>query len=151
MFLCFGVEAKSFYLIRHAEKLNDGSKDPVLTLKGQLRAQNIAHILSHTGITKVFATEYQRTQMTAKPMADLIGVNVTSYNPSDLLAFAEQMHAQDESVLIVGHSNTTPQLVKLLSGEPVIKLTEADFDYIFQVVIEEGQTSLNILKSLPVH
>lgn len=144
------AQSKSIYLIRHAEKLDDGSKNPVLTIKGQQRAQNLSGILSHAGITQVYATDYHRTQMTAKPLADYLGIEVTLYNPSKLQAFAEQMKVQDESVLIVGHSNTTPELTHLISGKPVIKLEESDFDYIFQVVIKGGQTTLNVLKSLPV-
>ncbi len=151
--LLFGAAAqgKSIYLIRHAEKLDDGSKNPVLTLKGRQRAINLASMLSQAGITKVYATNYHRTQMTAKPMADYLGIEVTSYDPSELSRLAEALKAQDQNVLIVGHSNTTPMLTHLLSGKPMIKLEETDFDFIFQVVIEGEQTTLNILKSLPIN
>ena len=149
--LLFGTiaQSKSIYLVRHAEKADDGSKNPVLTVKGQQRAQNLAAILSAAGISKVYATDYQRTQLTAKPIADLLGIEVTSYNPSDLTAFAEELKMQTDNVLVVGHSNTTPELAHLLSGKPVVKMGETDFDFIFQVVIEGDQTTLNVLKSVP--
>ena len=151
--LLFGAaaESKSLYLVRHGEKANDGTKDPVLTVEGQQRAQNLAHILSHAGISKVYATDYQRTQLTAKPLADLLGIEVTSYNPSQLPAFAEELKAQQDNVLVVGHSNTTPELAHLLSAKPMVKMGEEDFEFILQVVIEGEHRTLNVLKSLPNH
>ena len=150
MFFCAVVQAKSFYLIRHAEKVDDGSKDPVLTLQGQQRALNIAHMLSEAAITQVYATDYQRTQLTAKPLADHLGLPVTIYDPRELTAFADQLKAQEGNVLIVGHSNTTPMLVHLLSGEPAFKMSEAEYDNIYQLVIEAGQITLTQFKSLPM-
>lgn len=150
--LLFGTAAqgRSIYLIRHAEKVDDGSKNPVLTLQGQQRALNIAQILSKAGITQVYATDYQRTQMTAKPLADHLDLEVISYDPRDLPAFAEKLKHQAGNTLVVGHSNTTPELTQLISGKTVVKLEESDFDYIFQLVIEGNQTTLNVLKSIPI-
>jgi broad specificity phosphatase PhoE len=144
------VQSESIYLIRHAEKADDGSKDPMLTIQGQQRAQNIADMLSHANIQHVYATDYQRTQLTAKPLADYLGINVTTYNPSELTAFAEQLKQQKGNALVVGHSNTTPMLTHLLSGKPEIKLAETDFDYMFQVVIDGPHKTLTVLKSLPI-
>jgi len=145
------AQGNSIYLIRHAEKANDGTKDPALTEKGLQRAQNIVQMLSHAGISKVYATDYKRTQMTAQPMADYLGLEVLSYNPSELSVLVQQLKDDQANVLVVGHSNTTPQLAHLLSGEPVVNLTEADFDYLFQVIILGELATLNVLKSSPVN
>ena len=150
LLISFVVQGKSIYLIRHAEKLDDGSKDPALTTEGQQRAQNIADMLSQAKIQHIYATDYQRTQLTAKPMADFLGITVKSYDPRQIPAFAEQLKQQTGNALVVGHSNTTPLLTHLLSGKPVVDLAETDFDYIFQVVIEGEHTTLNIFKSLPI-
>lgn len=144
-----GLQAQTFYLVRHAEKLSDGSKDPQLTNLGQSRAQNLAHILAGAGIKHVYATAYQRTLMTAKPLADYLAIEVTTYDPNDLVSLAETLKLLGDNVLIVGHSNTTPLLTQLISGKAVVELTETDYDYIFQVVIQGQHTTLNILKSLP--
>ena len=98
------AQSKSIYLVRHAEKADDGTKDPVLTDAGQQRAKNLAVILSAAGIKKVYATDYQRTQLTAKPLADRLGITVTSYNPSDLTDFAEELKMQTDNVLVVGRT-----------------------------------------------
>ncbi len=147
--LCTLTQATTFYLVRHAEKLDDGSKDPVLTLAGQARAKHLASMLANTDITAVYATDYQRTQLTAKPLADFLGITVTSYDPSYLPAFAEQLKQQGNNALVVGHSNTTPMLTFLLSGQATIGLDEADYDNIFQVSLSGDQARLTRLRSLP--
>jgi len=38
-------------------------------------------------------------------------------------------------VLVVGHSNTVPEIVKALSGITVPAITDAEYDHIFVVVI----------------
>ncbi len=149
MLLSAVAQGKNIYLIRHAEKVDDGSKDPVLTVQGQLRADNIADMLSQANIQHVYATDYQRTQLTAKPLADFLGTTVTSYDPSQLPAFAETLKQQTGNVLVVGHSNTTPMLTYLLSGKPVINLDETDFDNVFQVILDGEEANLNVLKSSP--
>ena len=58
------VHSETIYLLRHAEKADDGSHDPVLTVQGQQRAKNIADMLSHANIQQIYATDYQRTQLT---------------------------------------------------------------------------------------
>lgn len=154
-FFIFGLlwavvtQAQTFYLVRHTEKVDDGSKDPVLTQPGQKRAQNIAAMLSHAGIKYIFSTDYQRTQLTAKPLADFLNVEITSYDPSQLPSFAIQLQALDGNALVVGHSNTTPQLAQLLSGQPAIELDESDYDHVFQVVFNGDEVTVNMLKSLP--
>jgi len=143
------VEARNIYLIRHAEKADDGSKDPVLTVQGQKRAKNIAAMLSQADIKQVYATNYQRTQLTARPMADFLGVTITPYDPSQLSDFSEHLKRQTGNALVVGHSNTTPMLTYLLSGKPLFNLDENDFDNVFQVVLEGDNKGLNVFKSLP--
>ena len=149
VFLSTQAYAATYYMLRHAEKIDDGSQDPVLTLAGQQRARNIANMLSTVGIKKIYATDYQRTQLTAQPLAALLGIEVMSYDPSDLPGFASKLKADDQSAMIVGHSNTTPMLTYLLSNQPVMNLDEVDYDNIFQVVLKDGLRSLQIIKSLP--
>ncbi len=143
------VQSQTWYLVRHAEKAVDGSKDPVLTDQGEQRALNIADMLASANIDTIYATDYQRTQLTAKPLAAFLGIEVTSYDPRDLPAFAEKLKAESGNALVVGHSNTTPMLTYLLSGQPTINLDEVDFDHVFQVSVAGGQTTVNRLKSMP--
>ncbi len=137
--LCLiSVNAFAFdvYLVRHFEK-QTGSTDPELTSAGELRAHKLAELLKEKGIEQVFSTDYRRTQMTATPTAEVLGIEVQSYDPRALQAFAKQVLESKQNVLIVGHSNTTPDLVRLLGGEAQ-ELTEKDYGDVFVLHIDEG-------------
>jgi len=153
MFLLLAVsvnaQAATFYVLRHAEKASDGSKDPALTEQGYQRAANLAGMLANAGIKKVYASDYQRTQLTAGPLAAQLGIEVTSYDPRDLPGLKEQLLKEDVNAMIVGHSNTTPMLVHLLSGQSVTNLDEANFDFLFQVVRQGEHVVVNTLRSAP--
>ena len=105
----FAFADTHIYLVRHAEKIvSEGVNDPELTPIGLFRADNIAKQLSSVGVTQIFSTEYKRTMQTAKPLADYQSIKITPYDASDLEAFAEQLKQIQGTVLVVGHSNTTP-------------------------------------------
>lgn len=108
----------SYYFIRHAEKdrSEKGVKDPHLTEKGLLRAQNWAKTLKHISFDAVYSTDYHRTKETAQPVANNNRLELTIYNPNNLNIDKFKEETKGKTVLIVGHSNTTPMLVnKILS------------------------------------
>ena len=104
------------FLVRHAEK--EAGDDPVLTPEGTARAQALAKLLDQVALDAIFSTDYQRTQLTAAPTAQAKGLAVQSYDPRELDAFAEQIKADyaGKTILVVGHSNTTPTLTGLIDG-----------------------------------
>ena len=67
-------QSTQYFLVRHAEKGQDDPKDPSLTAFGEARAQLLADELSKAGITAIYSTGYKRTQQTAQPLADRLGV-----------------------------------------------------------------------------
>jgi len=143
------ADAASFYLIRHAEKQT--GDDPELTVQGQQRAQRIAHLLSLTNSDAIYSTNYQRTRQTAEPIAQVKSLTVQHYNPKELKQFAHKLLSDNKDAVIVGHSNTTPQLVRLLSGQSVPDMDEQTYYKIYQVVTfpdVEGQPAVvNVLNS----
>ncbi len=140
----------SFYLIRHAEKQKDGTKDPSITKAGLERAKWIARYLSDKKITAIYSTNYKRTQETAAPTAQSSQINITSYDPRKLQTFAEELKSKTENALIVGHSNTTPYLASFLSGLEVQGLSEDQYDHIFIVKMDDhGTMSLKVEYSEP--
>jgi len=140
----------SIYLVRHAEKMIiEGEKDPELTQLGLFRAQNIAKQLSSVGVTQIFSTDYKRTMQTAQPLADYQGIEIQQYDPKNLEAFAEQLKQIKGVVLVVGHSNTTPQLTQLLSHQEIQEIQEDEYDNLYQVIITENKTLVNRFKSIP--
>jgi broad specificity phosphatase PhoE len=109
----------TYYLIRHAEKdrTDPENIDPELTQQGLGRAMHWAEIMNEVEIDAIYTTDYERTQMTAAPLAVKKNLTVQIYDPSTL--DLEQFKADNlnKKVVVVGHSNTTPEFVNKLIGE----------------------------------
>lgn len=134
------------YLVRHAEKADDGTPDPPLTEAGRERAAQLAHILADAGLTHIYSTGYKRTQETVQPLAEQAGLSVESYDPVDLGGFAARLQATPGRFLISGHSNTTPELVRYLGGEPGAPIDEAEYDRLYIVVLKPGRPTTLLLR-----
>jgi broad specificity phosphatase PhoE len=143
------ADAKFIYLTRHAEKAATGT-DPALTADGKIRAQNISAALNKANITSIYSTSYARTQQTAQPLSAALSVPVQTYDPAQLAAFAQQLRALPGNTLVVGHSDTTPELIALLGGDTVPAIAETEFDRLYQVAIgADGDVTTTLLHSLP--
>jgi phosphohistidine phosphatase SixA len=143
------AEPSAIYLVRHAEKGTVG-KDPDLTTDGQLRAQNIAAILQKTGIRHLFTTPYARTRQTAQPLAQRAGLAVETYDPSSPKTLVDKVKALSGAVLVVGHSNTLPDLVRLFGGSPGADIADNEYDRVYLIVPGRGDAPQTILlSSLP--
>ncbi len=143
------IAETTIYLVRHAEKATTNSKDPGLTAIGKFRANNIAKQLSDIGITEIYSTPYKRTIQTAQPLADFLTIKIKNYNAKKLVEFAQQVKTKQGNILIVGHSNTTPELTSLLSGKDITPIAENEYDNVYQVIITQQLTILNQFKSIP--
>ena len=124
--------ADTVYLVRHAEKLAEG-KDPALTACGQARADALASSLSGVKLAAVYSTPYKRTRQTAAAMAKQQQLDITLYAPRQPEVLVKQLTTLNQSALVVGHSNTVPELVAQLSGIAIAALTEQDYDLLYQV------------------
>lgn len=138
--------ANTVYLVRHAEKQASGH-DPALTACGQARAEALANYFAAVPLAAVYATPYQRTQQTATAVATGKRLAVTSYDPRQPEQLLQQLTAQSQPVLIVGHSNTVPQLVTLLSGIEMAPLTEQDYSMLYQLELN-GQLSVTLTRQV---
>jgi len=137
----------TIYLVRHAEKqIITGEKNPELTLCGIKRAEQLAVIFKNIKLANIYSTSYKRTMATAKPTAQQKQLTVKNYNPRELLLFAEQLIGDRKNALVVGHSNTTPQLTQLLSKQKVKELSELEYQEIYQVQISAGRQTLSQLR-----
>lgn len=141
----------TYYLVRHAEKQKDGTKDPSLTGRGEQRAAYLAKQLSFADISKIYSTDYKRTRETAEPLANMLGLPIVIYNPRELADFAESLKAESGNFLIVGHSNTTPNLGSLLSGFEIDPIDETEYENLYQVVLIGESTRLNRLRIFPIN
>lgn len=130
-------------VVRHAEKSTDDPRDPSLTAAGQQRALALSSVLRDAGVTAIYSTQYKRNRQTADPFAQQSGISITE---RPITAANAATYAQDlareiltrnagQSVLVVGHSNTVPDIVKALSGTSVPPITDPEYDHIFIVTI----------------
>lgn len=128
-------KSTSFILIRHAEKIISSDNDPQLSTKGWKRANALVHIFEAVGIDAIYASPYRRSIDTATPLATAKQLEISNYIPSELDSFAQKLlnTHKGETVVIVGHSNTTPQLVNTLSGTDYPDLKETEYDWFYFV------------------
>ena len=141
---CLASDNFTLYLVRHAEKQAD-SKNPPLTQCGEERAKQLATLLSKANIKSVYSTNYQRTMSTAAPLSSRQNIAIKNYDPKQLEQFSLHLKDHKENALIVGHSNTTPQLTQLLSNQKVDDLTEKEYQMLYQVQFIEGRSQLTLL------
>ena len=123
--------AYEVFLVRHAEKLT--GQDPALTDAGEARADALANLLKDAGIETIHSSDYTRTRLTAAPLAAQLGQDVVIYDARDLPGLAARLKAAGGRHLVVGHSNTTPEMVSLLGGKagaPIVEATEYDRLYL---------------------
>jgi broad specificity phosphatase PhoE len=134
-----GISAQqtTVILVRHAEKV-DGPGDVALTEAGNARAVRLTEFLKSAGITAVYSTPYKRTLETAGPIAKALGLEVlqTPANSTYAQSTAERVlkEQRGKTVLVVGHSNTTPDLAKAL-GVTVPAISDPEYDNLYVVQI----------------
>lgn len=130
------------YLVRHAEKTDDGN-DPELSEDGKRRAETLAYVLKEANLDRIYTTDFKRTRGTAMQVAKEEGIKIETYDPNDLAGFAKKLKEEGGRVLVVGHSNTTPELTKLLGGDPGPPIDEkSEYDRLYVVVIgSDGKAS----------
>ncbi len=124
------------YLVRHAEKAV-GGRDPDLNAAGIQRAGALANVLRSAGIDACFATQFRRTKHTVAPTAKAVGVEVDVAQAGKEKGLIEQIKStrNGQQVLVAGHSNTVPLMLKELGVASPPKLSEKDYDDLFIVVI----------------
>lgn len=133
------------YLVRHAEKADDGTNDPPLAVAGQIRVRILLALLADVDLTHVHTTDWKRTRATAQPIAEAAGLDPVLYDPGGLGLVAAEIKASPGRHLVVGHSNTTPQLTAALGGDPSGPIHEMEYDRLYVVTIQPGHPPLTTL------
>lgn len=136
-------------LIRHADRTPDGTPDPPgpsLNDKGMARSRKLVHVLSKAGIQAIYTSQFTRSKMTAKPFSmkhsdlPLVRLDEAAELKDHILA-----HRVGQTVLVVGHSDTVPELIKLLGGPSLPIIDDCEFDNLF-VLVRHSATSASVTK-----
>lgn len=137
------AQATTVIVVRHAEKVDD-SADPLLSEAGKARAVALADALADANVAVVLTTQYQRTRLTGAVAAERAGVTpqqVPAANPiqDHLRALADIVQANaGRTILIVGHSNTVPLIVRALGGPDVGAIADSEYDNLYLLTLDAG-------------
>lgn len=142
------AEPQSFtlYLVRHAEKQQDGSRDPFLDEAGMSRAERLSLWFQDKQIKDTWSTDYHRTRDTVKPFLLSQGGELKLYDPRQLQKFGEQLLKEQVNALVVGHSNTTPELARILCKCDIEAMDETEYDRLISIEIRDQQVSVITLQ-----
>ena len=119
-------------IVRHADRA--GTADS-LSAAGVVRAQDLSRVLASANITRIYHSDTHRTRDTAAPLAAALGLEPLEYPANDVAALIERIFRDDagKAVLVVGHSNTAPLLIKAAGGPTLADINEKEFDDLFIV------------------
>lgn len=134
--------AQTVIIVRHAEKVPDGSANPALTEAGRARALALSQVLADAGVTHVLSTPYTRTSETGRPTAEAAGLTVSQLSGGAVAPFVEAVRAgsPDDVFLIVGHSNTVDKVAQALGDPHPETLTDCDYDRLVVLTLDGDQT-----------
>lgn len=143
-------QTNTYILVRHAEKdtTQVGSTamnaNPNLNKLGLKRSKQLIKALKEFTIDSIYSTNFNRTIQTATPTSKKRKLEVKLYNHKQLKEFAAQLKTyQNKTILIIGHSNSTPALVNFLIGKESYKaLDESIYNRIYIVKLVNGEASV---------
>jgi phosphohistidine phosphatase SixA len=142
------VKTTTYYLIRHAEKdrSDKSNRNPKLTEAGLQRAEKWAKTLKDIKFDAVYSTDYNRTKETATPTAKANNLELKFYDPRDMKMAQFMKKTKGKTVLIVGHSNTTPMFTNGLLGEKKYDMIADDNNSnLYIVTISDDAKSSTVL------
>ncbi|MEO7410250.1 MAG: histidine phosphatase family protein [Sphingomicrobium sp.] len=115
------------YVMRHLNT-QAGVPDPDLTGDGQRAAVDlVAWFRTRSKPAVIYVSSTRRAQQTAAPLAQSLGIAPKIYNPSDTPGLVAAVAGETGNVLVVGHSNTVPDIIGLLGGQRPVPLVHEDF------------------------
>ncbi len=141
------AQTSTYILLRHAEKDTSAAgstmmkADPPLTQQGLARAEKLLTVLAAYSPDAIYSTNYTRTKSTVTPLSKKFNKEIQVYEPKDLVIFSEKLlQEKGKTIIVAGHSNTTPQLVNLLIKEKkYANLDESVYNQLWIVTVSEGK------------
>ena len=141
------LPAPGYYVIRHLHT-PEGQRDPDLTSEGQRVAALIPDWFGRERVRVIYVSHFKRTQQTAAPLAGRLGLVPVVYDPADTPGLIARVRAGPLPALIVGHSNTVPEIVAQLGGTRPGPLAHEDFGDIWRIA-PDGATVRRPIEDTP--
>ena len=125
--------------IRHAEKMQNEDPNPQLTEKGILQARHLVDVLKNVNIDAIYSTKTKRTFSTVAPISNTRKLDVVVYDAKTVDVKQLASVYQGQTILIVGHSNSTPKLVNSLLGvDKYPPIEDNDYTNLYIVNVVNG-------------
>jgi phosphohistidine phosphatase SixA len=137
--------AQTVILVRHAERAGGMAPEVGLSKAGRCRAQVLTGMLADAGVTHIFTSDVVRTQQTAEPLAKKLGLRPEAVAGKDYDTLIGKLRVAGGVTLVVGHSNTLPEIISRLGAGTVAPIADSDYDRLFVVTITGGQASVVML------
>jgi broad specificity phosphatase PhoE len=142
------------FVLRHAEAGATHGGDPGLGDAGRMRAAALADLLGSAGLTRLYASEYRRTQETLGPLAERLGIEVTPIPAAETERLLTTLRALPAGAraAVAAHSNTIPAIVRGLGGTVADTrdsghgdaIDAAAYDRLFVVVLASAPLSFEL-------
>lgn len=143
-FVFTATASPTIFLVRHAKKATTGGDDMDLSEAGRARAESLATLLKDADISAIYTTEFKRTQQTAAPLAKALHLDPSIISAKDRPALIAKLQAASGNILVVGHGNTIPDLLKTLGISSPINIAENDYDNLFVFLLDEKPRLLRL-------
>lgn len=136
----YAADPTTVIVVRHAEKATTPGSDPRLSAEGKARALALAHVAGPAAPAALYVTQFMRTQETLAPLAAQLRLTPIQHPAADTpgLVSAIQSSWSGRTVVVCGHSNTVPEIVKALTGRAMDDIPDAQFDNLYVVVVPPG-------------
>ena len=125
-------------LVRHAEKATEPVNDPPLSPLGETRALALVDAVRSAGVQVIYSTPWKRTQQTAAPASRRLGIPVTTFDVTPGAQGYGELYAAEllskhpgKVVLVVGHSNTVPAILRGLGVVDAPAITDGEYDNLY--------------------
>lgn len=138
----------TYYVVRHAEKqtVPANASDPALTEAGVQRSKDLNAYFGKKKPDSIFVSKYLRTQQTAAATASAANISNVVINQTDtnaIDAFSNRPYQSGKKkILIVGHSNTVPRIVKGLSGQTFNAIQDNEYDNLYIIKVSKNKRRL---------
>jgi broad specificity phosphatase PhoE len=132
------------FIVRHAERADAKDDASLLSRRGKKRAKLLSAVLAGVPLKAVYSTEYKRTQQTGEPTAAAKGLSVTVTDSEKAPELGAELKAKPptEDVLVVGHTDTIPDILKALGVPGELKIPSEEYDNLFLVTPQKDAPPL---------
>ena len=123
-------------LVRHAERAGGIGADVGISEAGKCRAEALARMLTDAGVKHIYVSEVVRTQQTAQPLASKLRIEPEVVPAKDIDSLVAKVRTGGVA-LVVGHSNTVPEIIKRIGGGTMQPIDDGEYDRMYIMTLTD--------------